>query len=71
MAKSIAPDDPLVLQSEGIYYYRIFRDYDKAFEQLSTGRGNVIRQVSMLKDVSNIKPKNEISNELVEGAMVD
>ena len=32
MAKSIAPDDPLVLQSEGIYYYRIFRDYDKAFE---------------------------------------
>ena len=32
MAKSIAPDEPLVFQAEGTYYYRMFRDYDKAFE---------------------------------------
>jgi len=32
MAKSMAPDDPSVIEEEGVYYYRMFRDYNKAFE---------------------------------------
>ena len=46
-------------------------DYDKAYSQLCTGSGNVIRQVSMLKEVSNIKPKNELKQKLVDNAMID
>jgi DNA recombination protein RmuC len=44
-------------------------DYDKAYSQLYTGSGNVIRQVTMLKDVSNIKPKTELKEELVNSAL--
>jgi len=43
-------------------------DYDKAYAQLCTGSGNVIRQVTMLKEVSNIKPKNELDKKLVDMA---
>ena len=37
--------------------------YDKAYLQLSTGTGNVLRQAQMLKDISQIKPKKLIKNE--------
>ena len=43
-------------------------DYDKAYAQLCIGSGNVIRQVTMLKEVSNIKPKNELDKKLVDMA---
>ena len=42
------------------------KSYDKAFAQFSTGSGNVLRQVEMLKDVSSIKPKKLINQDLLE-----
>jgi DNA recombination protein RmuC len=36
------------------------KSYEKAFAQLSSGSGNVLRQVEMLKNVSQIKPKKLI-----------
>jgi DNA recombination protein RmuC len=45
--------------------------YNEAFKKLSEGNGNLVRQVTMLKKVSNIKPKKEINNILVDGAMED
>lgn len=44
--------------------------YNEAFKKLSEGRGNLISQVSMLKKVSNIKPKKEIDDVLVEKALI-
>lgn len=46
-------------------------NYDEAFKKLSTGHGNLVNQVTMLKKVSNIKPKKELESTLVETAMVD
>jgi len=46
-------------------------NYDEAFRKLSKGDGNLIRQVTMLKKVSNIKPKRELDSVLVDGAMAD
>jgi DNA recombination protein RmuC len=43
--------------------------YNEAFKKLSTGRGNLISQVTMLKKVSNIKPKKEIDSKLVDEAL--
>ncbi len=37
--------------------------YEKAKNKLSTGRGNVIRQIAILKEKAGIKPKKEISDE--------
>jgi len=45
--------------------------YNEAFKKLSTGRGNLISQVTMLKKVSNIKPKKELDNTLVELANME
>lgn len=44
---------------------------ENAFNKLKTGRGNLIGQVEKLKLVSNIKPKKELDNSLVENAMID
>ncbi len=46
-------------------------NYDEAFKKLSGGRGNLISQVTMLKKVSNIKPKKELDSALVDVAMMD
>lgn len=43
--------------------------YDEAFKKLSEGRGNLISQVTMLKKISNIKPKKELEKNLVETAI--
>jgi len=43
--------------------------YNEAFKKLSQGRGNLISQVTMLKKVSNIKPKKELDKALVEQAI--
>jgi DNA recombination protein RmuC len=45
--------------------------YQEAFKKLSEGNGNLIRQATMLKQVSSIKPKKEIDDALVENAMVE
>ena len=39
--------------------------YDEAFKKLSSGKGNLVSQVTMLKKVSNIKPKKELDDTLV------
>ncbi|MBL0703413.1 MAG: DNA recombination protein RmuC [Sulfurospirillum sp.] len=46
-------------------------NYDEAFKKLSSGRGNLISQVTMLKNVSSIKPKKELNSILVDDAMID
>jgi DNA recombination protein RmuC len=45
--------------------------YDEAFKKLSSGRGNLVNQVTMLKRVSNIKPKKEIDQAIVENSQID
>ncbi|APC91773.1 MULTISPECIES: DNA recombination protein RmuC [Francisella] len=47
------------------------KSYENAFSKLKTGRGNLISQVEKLKQVSNIKPKKELDNNLVDNAMSD
>ncbi|MBK2028630.1 DNA recombination protein RmuC [Francisella noatunensis] len=47
------------------------KSYENAFSKLKTGRGNLIGQVEKLKVISNIKPKKELENNLVENAMGD
>ena len=42
------------------------KSYENAFNKLKTGRGNLIGQVEKLKKISNIKPKKEIDNNLIE-----
>jgi DNA recombination protein RmuC len=46
-------------------------NYDDAFKKLSSGNGNLVSQATMLKKVSSIKPKKELDNVLVDGAMMD
>lgn len=45
--------------------------YKNAFNKLSKGNGNLIGQVEKLKLLSNIKPKKELDDSLVQGAMVE
>jgi DNA recombination protein RmuC len=45
--------------------------YHTAFKKLSQGDGNLVKQVTMLKKISNIKPKKELDNTLVDNAMLD
>ena len=44
-------------------------NYNEAFKKLSTGNGNLISQVTMLKKISNIKPKKELDTILVDNAI--
>lgn len=59
------------LENVGKHIDRAKEEYNKAYNQFSSGSGNVIRQTEMLKKVSNIKPKKEIKNEIVERALID
>ena len=45
--------------------------YNEALKKLSTGRGNIIRQITLFKDSANISPKNEIPQELVDASTLD
>ncbi len=45
--------------------------YNEAIKKLSTGRGNIIRQITLFKDISNISPKNELPKELVDSSVVE
>ena len=40
--------------------------FENAKKKLTTGRGNVIRQIELLKQKANIKPKKEIDKSLLE-----
>ncbi len=40
--------------------------YHKAFKKLSSGKGNVIRQVEKLKEKANIKPKKSLPKKFLE-----
>jgi DNA recombination protein RmuC len=44
------------------------KTFESAKNKLTTGRGNVISQIIKLKEKSGIKPKKEISKELIEGS---
>jgi DNA recombination protein RmuC len=44
--------------------------YSEAFKKLSSGRGNLVSQVTMLQKVSNIKPKKELDSDLVQRASI-
>ena len=54
------------LKKVGLGLQTAQNSYDEAFKKLSEGRGNLINQVTLLKKVSNIKPKKEIDKELVD-----
>ncbi len=45
--------------------------FDGAKNKLTSGKGNVLRQVELLKQKAGIKPKKEISKELSDAAMVE
>jgi len=47
------------------------KSFEGAKNKLISGRGNVISQISKLKDKSGIKPKKELPKELVEMAKVE
>jgi DNA recombination protein RmuC len=45
--------------------------YNEAFKKLESGRGNLISQATMLKKISNIKPKKELDQSMVEKAVLN
>ncbi len=45
--------------------------YDEAIKKLSTGKGNIIRQITLFKESANISPKNEIPEELKERSFLE
>jgi DNA recombination protein RmuC len=45
--------------------------YQEAFKKLKSGKGNLIRQATQLKEVSNIKSKKDIAQTLVDEAMLE
>ncbi len=42
--------------------------YDEAYQKLSKGKDNIIRQVEVFRTKSNIKPKKELDKELIESS---
>lgn len=57
------------LQKVGESLKKAEDSYQFAFSKLSSGSGNLISQVTELKKVSNIKPKKELSQNLVENSL--
>ena len=47
------------------------KSFDNAKNKLTSGRGNVIRQIELLKQKAGIKPKREISKDLSDRALVE
>jgi len=45
--------------------------YNEALKKLSTGKGNIIRQITLFKESANISPKNEIPQELIDASTVE
>lgn len=42
------------------------KTYEEAMGKLSTGRGNLVRQVELIRELSSYQPKNPVDPELVE-----
>jgi DNA recombination protein RmuC len=59
------------LQKVGEGLKKADESYQNAFSKLSIGSGNLISQVTSLKKVSNIKPKKELPESLVQNASED
>lgn len=57
------------LTKVGDSIHKANESYTKAFDKLKNGSGNLVMQVNELKKVSNIKPKKELSSELVNEAL--
>ncbi|GAB6074416.1 DNA recombination protein RmuC [Nautilia lithotrophica] len=47
------------------------KSFDNAKNKLTSGRGNVLRQVELLKEKAGIKPKKEISKDLTDTALIE
>jgi DNA recombination protein RmuC len=47
------------------------RSFDNAKNKLTSGKGNVVRQVEILKQKAGLKPKHEISKDLIDRALVE
>ncbi len=45
------------------------KTYDDAFGKLSTGKDNIIRQIEVFKDKSNINPTKQIAQEIVDNSI--
>ncbi len=45
------------------------KSYDDAFKKLTSGRDNIVRQIEVFKEKSNINPTKQLSNEIVDLAM--
>jgi len=45
--------------------------YDEAMKKLSTGKGNIIRQITLFKENANLSTKNEIPEELKERSFLE
>ena len=45
------------------------KSFENAKNKLTSGRGNVIRQVELLKEKAGVKPKKEISRDLVDKSL--
>ncbi len=50
---------------------RADESYNEALKKLSTGRGNIIRQITLFKDKANISPKQEIPQQLIDSSMAE
>jgi DNA recombination protein RmuC len=47
------------------------KSYDEAYKKLSSGKDNIVRQIEVFKEKSNISPSKQISQDIVDSAMVD
>ena len=47
------------------------KSYDEAYKKLSSGKDNIVRQIEVFKEKSNISPSKQISQDIVDSAMID
>jgi len=47
------------------------KSYDDAYKKLSSGKDNIVRQIEVFKEKSSINPSKQISQDIVDSAMVD
>ena len=47
------------------------KSFESAKNKLTTGRGNVLRQIELLKEKAGIKPKKEISKDYIDVALIE
>ena len=45
------------------------KSYEDAYGKLYKGKDNIVRQIEVFKDMANINPTKQLSNELVDTAM--